>query len=330
MAQVDQGAAKSSKTPVLLAVLALAGAGILYWQFLYSPLQEERDKLTREHKKLSGENKTLKDEDRIQSAILDCQDDLSALNRQNELMLPADPEPVAFLKVLTSMAGTAGLAQGPTKILKESVVAPPPAQPKAKAPAKGKKAEPSAEEKKKAAEAKAAAAADNASKPCWEKIPGLSADPSSKASFVRVPFEIEVRGTFYQLTRYFWMLYEHAKAGRIITIENLTLTDAVGTADGVMLTARFVAVGFREGDKAVEAKGAATEAAAPPASTTTGSAGTPGGARARVEDANAVREGSVGRVQDQPTDPTTGSPPKPVPGGAPQPVQPAPAPGGTP
>jgi Tfp pilus assembly protein PilO len=293
MAQIDpsgQGK-KSAKTAITLAVIGVVGLAVVYWQFIYSPLEEEVQRKRANHRKLDKENRDLKEEAKIQTAMLECQPELDALNRQNELMLPSESETVAFMKVLTNLAGTAGLAQGPTKKLAEATVtAPPPAAPpkdakkdKGKKKGKGGKADKQADKEADKAEA-AAAAAETKDLPCWERVPGLKADAAAKASFVRVPFEIEVRGTFHQLTKYFWLLHEHAKTGRIITVENLNLKEPKATADGIVVTASFVAVGFREADR--------------PAGEAGGAGGGAGGkdimgTKAAVREAAAAREGQA-------------------------------------
>ncbi|HEU5055063.1 MAG TPA: type 4a pilus biogenesis protein PilO [Kofleriaceae bacterium] len=281
MAQID-ASKKSARTAITLAVLGALGLAIVYWQFIYSPLEEEVQQKRASHRKLDKENRDLKEEAKIQSAMLECQPELDALNRQNELMLPAESETVAFMKVLTNLAGTAGLAQGPTKKLPEAQVSapPPPAAPKEKKDKDDKKKKSKAD--KEAEKARAEAEAKDL--PCWERVPGLKTDQAGKASFVRVPFEIEVRGTFHQLTKYFWLLHEHAKTGRIITVENLTLKEPKATADGMVVTATFVAVGFREADRPAGEGGAS-------------GAGAGGkdimGARAAVQGAAATREGQA-------------------------------------
>lgn len=286
MAQIGASGRKSPRTVITLAVVGVVGLALIYWQFIYSPLEEEVQKKRSQHRKLDKENRDLKDEAKIQSAMLECQPELDALNRQNELMLPAESETVAFMKVLTNLAGSAGLAQGPTKKLAEAqVTAPAPAG--GEKPKKDKKKGKAGKEDKatdKAAD-KAAAEAEAKDLPCWERVPGLKADQSGKGSFVRVPFEIEVRGTFHQLTRYFWLLHEHAKTGRIITVENLSLESPKATADGMVVTAKFVAVGFRESDR--------------PAGEAAGGGGAGAiendikGTKAAVRDASAAREGQA-------------------------------------
>src|SRR5687768_8019249 len=201
MAREEAAGLRSPKAQIALVALAAAALGFLYWQFLYGPLVDDQTRLASNFKKLEKENQSLSEEERIQNDMLKCKPELDALNRENELMLPALAEPVAFLKNLSGMAATAGLEQGPTRMLAEAEVAAPP---------------PSADDKR-AADGKQGKPGDAA--PCWEKVPGLTASAADKATFVRVPFVIEVRGTFHQLMRYFWMLHEHGKAGRIITVE---------------------------------------------------------------------------------------------------------------
>jgi Tfp pilus assembly protein PilO len=233
---------RSPRAQIAVVVLGAAALAILYWQFVYSPLTDEEARFASSFKKLEKENQTLGEEERIQNDMLKCKPELDALNRENELMLPSEAEPVAFLKNLSSMAATAGLEQGPTKMMPEADVQAPPQ---------------AAEEKRLAEEKKASDAAAKAggadAVPCWEKLPGLEAEAAARATFVRVAFVLEVRGTFHQLMRYFWMIHEHANAGRIITVEDLGLTRPVSGADGIVMTARFTAVGFREPDGAAAA-----------------------------------------------------------------------------
>lgn len=278
MARAEGGGLQSTRTQIALVVLATAALGVLYWQFIYSPLQDDEKKHQTNFRKLEKENKALSEEERVQNDMLKCKPELDALNRENELMLPAEAEPVAFLRNLSIMAASAGLEQGPTKMMAEAEVQAPP---------------PSAEEKQRADERKKAGAggkrpseglasllgAGEPAVPCWEKVPGLQADDTAKVSFVRVPFVIEVRGTFHQLMRYFHMLHQHAHAGRIITVEDFSLTDPQPSTDGISMTAKFIAVGFREPD------GAAVPEMPEPAA--------PRGGRAQVREATQRREGQV-------------------------------------
>lgn len=287
MAREEATGLRSPKAQVALVALGAVALAVVYWQLIYGPLVEDEQRLQANFKKLEKENQTLSEEERVQNDMIKCKPELDALNRENELMLPAEAEPVAFLKNLSSMAATAGLEQGPTKMLAESDVQAPPA---------------GADEKKKDARGSEPV-------PCWEKVPGLQAD-AAKATFVRVPFVIEVRGTFHQLMRYFWMVHEHANAGRIITIEDLSLTDAEPGTDGIVMTAKFIAVGFREPDSAA---GAAAEAE--PA---------PKGGKGQVRDATAKREaqveaasGAAGAASREAAPATTAAPATPPPAEAP-------------
>src|SRR6187399_2451342 len=162
MAQIGASGRKSPRTAITLAVVGVVGLALIYWQFIYSPLEEEVQKKRSQHKKLDKENRDLKEEAKIQSAMLECQPELDALNRQNELMLPAEGETVALMKVMTNLAGTAGLAQGPTKKLPEAQVSapPPPAAEKPKKDKDKKKGKDGKEDKDAAKVAKDAADAD--------------------------------------------------------------------------------------------------------------------------------------------------------------------------
>jgi Tfp pilus assembly protein PilO len=252
------------RTQLVLVVIVGLGLVIGYWQFLYSPLKDQQQKLNAQHNKLAKENRDLKEQAEIQSAMVACKPELDSLNRQNELMLPVESEAVAFLKVLTNLAGAASLRQGSTKKLGETTVNAP--APKAEGAAADGAAEGGGKGKGKGKGKggdKAATAAppppplaSGEAQPCWERVPGLKADQGAGATFVRVPYEIEVRGTFHQLIRYFWIIHENANNGRIITIENLTLDNPKPSADGILITAKFTAVGFRESD--AEGKAAAS------------------------------------------------------------------------
>jgi len=123
----------------------------------------------------------------------------------------------------------------------------------------------------------------------WKK---LGEEPIEQ--FVKVPVEIELVGSFMQLKRFFASLVEFKKEPtvdeqgveereRIVSIENLSLSAPVVRNREIVLTAKFVAVTFRQDDKA---KGAAPAAAVPSGGAKpTPPASTPAGAKARTEDA---------------------------------------------
>jgi type IV pilus assembly protein PilO len=126
----------------------------------------------------------------------------------------------------------------------------------------------------------------------WKKLP-----ESAVESFARVPVEIEVSGTFMQIKRFFASLIQRGvlttsdtsgdERERVISIENLQLVSPVVKNREIMLTAKFVAVTFRQEDKA--AAPAAKPGESPPqpsggtATPPMPGAGTPQGAKARVE-----------------------------------------------
>lgn len=111
--------------------------------------------------------------------------------------------------------------------------------------------------------------------------------------FIKVPVDIELIGSFMQLKRFFASLVQPAatpttddggveERERIVSIENLTLSQPVVRNREIVLTAKFTAVTFRQADAAAKAvqPPAPTKAGAPPPP-----AQTPAGAKARTEDA---------------------------------------------
>ncbi len=128
----------------------------------------------------------------------------------------------------------------------------------------------------------------------WRKLPETPVE-----TFVRVPVEIEVSGTFMQIKRFFASLVQRGvlttsdsgveERERIISIENLQLIQPTVRNREIVLVARFIAVTFRQEDKAETP--AAKAGSAPQPGQSGGSttppmpgAGTPQGAKARVED----------------------------------------------
>jgi len=132
----------------------------------------------------------------------------------------------------------------------------------------------------------------------WRK---LKEEPVEQ--FVRVPVEIEITGTFMQIKRFFASLVQKGVApsvsasgqveerDRIVSIDNLSLTTPVVKNREIHVTARFVAITFRQEDPAAvapeaqpKAKGAPAAGPAAPTRAPLPSARTPAGAKARVED----------------------------------------------
>jgi type II secretory pathway component PulM len=123
-------------------------------------------------------------------------------------------------------------------------------------------------------------------------------------SFVRVPVDFEIQGTFMQIKRFFALLVPHKRHAeqatddsgegeeheRIVSIENLSIGDPQVRNHELVLTARFTAMTFRKEEVApVVAPGMPAPRPAPrPASASSGAAmppaATPAGAKARVDD----------------------------------------------
>jgi Tfp pilus assembly protein PilO len=127
-------------------------------------------------------------------------------------------------------------------------------------------------------------------------------------TFVRVPVEYEIAGTYTQIKKFFASLVakrkkpgqQEATAGtdgeveereRIVSIENLSLTNPVVRNREIQLTAKFVASTYRMEESATPAPAAkkAAPAAAPAPAPAQGSAmppsNTPAGAKARTDNA---------------------------------------------
>lgn len=120
-------------------------------------------------------------------------------------------------------------------------------------------------------------------------------------SFVKVPVEIEIQGTFMQIKRFFASLVQKnvtpvtptegqvEERERIVSIENLSLTNPVVRNREIHLTAKFTAVTFRQDDKAAAKKDAKKPDAAKPGAKPLAPANTPQGAKQRTE--NAIDKG---------------------------------------
>jgi type IV pilus assembly protein PilO len=128
-------------------------------------------------------------------------------------------------------------------------------------------------------------------------------------SFMKVPVEIELVGTFMQLKRFFASLVEQPatpsvdeqgveERERIVSIENLSLTQPVGRNREMVLTAKFTAVTFRQDDskdkkdKAPAATKSGATAPLPPANTPAGAKVRAEDAMKKAEDRNGLQEGN--------------------------------------
>ena len=149
----------------------------------------------------------------------------------------------------------------------------------------------------------------------WLKRPEEPID-----SFVKVPVEVEITGTFIQIKRFFASLVQKnlvASEGdereRIVSIESLVISQPQVRNREIILNAKFTAVTYRQDEKPLGKAGAAGAAKPAPSplrprgaeSAPSGPAGgpsapsaaTPAGAKARVEDA--MQRGGEGRVDDE-------------------------------
>ncbi len=96
-------------------------------------------------------------------------------------------------------------------------------------------------------------------------------------SFIKVPVEVEISGTFMQIKRFFASMVQRdvrpgpgddraaAEPERIVSIENLALINPEVKNRELVLTARFTAVTFRQEDKAAQSPPAGGPPGAPPA-----------------------------------------------------------------
>ncbi len=117
-------------------------------------------------------------------------------------------------------------------------------------------------------------------------------------SFVRVPVDFEIQGTFMQIKKFFALLVPHKRHvgqadsngaestdseehERIVSIENLSIGDPQVRNHELVLTARFTAMTFRKEEAAAPA---AAPGAKPASSSAMPPAATPAGAKARVDD----------------------------------------------
>jgi len=118
-------------------------------------------------------------------------------------------------------------------------------------------------------------------------------------TYVRVPVDIEVAGTFYQINKYFHLLFQ---TERIISVEDLTLKSPVGKGEEIVLTAKFTSATYRQADRpksATPTPAAEQPAGIKPENTGQGAGQAPGksrlgkikdNAKEKVEDANANKE----------------------------------------
>jgi type IV pilus assembly protein PilO len=227
------------------AVFVVIGAalGLLYFQFVWKPLKADLAAAEQDNKSKSALNKKLADDIPKFDALKMKMKELTQVISENQKALPTEAEVPAFFETLERKVTESGVEINKWKKLKEEPV----------------------------------------------------------EQFVKVPVEIEITGTFMQIKRFFASLVQKdvapaVSAGgqveerdRIVSIDNLALTTPVVKNREIHLTAKFVAVTFRQEDPAAVAPAAPAKKGAAPAAPAGGtapplpSAGTPAGAKARVE-----------------------------------------------
>lgn len=132
-------------------------------------------------------------------------------------------------------------------------------------------------------------------------------------NFIKVPLDIEVTGTFYQIKRFFASLIQRDPVPvvlpdgttqvedreRIVTIENLQLVDPKGKNRELVLTAKFTASTFRQEAPAPDDTAAKPATPGTPAKPGSGSAGGSAGSAAPPSASPAGVKASMGSAMQQ-------------------------------
>ena len=218
--------AEFSRRPLQQKVLIFIGIGallgLLYWQFMLSSLIKERDTAQADLDAQKSEQDRLRAQKKRYDDLVADEARLRAEIEQNQKALPTESEMPAFFDMLSRKTGEAGIELVKREIKKDVVIeaggAPPP-------PPGGK--------------------------------PAPATVSAAAASFIKVPVDIEVTGTYYQLKKFMASLRPRKSEAqvtdpdaveekdRIITIESLAITDPKVRNSEIVLTARFTAATFR-------------------------------------------------------------------------------------
>ncbi len=259
-----------SRRPLQFKVLVFGGIGVLlgllYWQFMMSPLIKERDGASADLDGQKAEQGRLRQQKKKYDELVAAEAKLRADIEQNQKALPTEAEMPAFIDMLSRKSGEAGIELVKRDIKADIVI-----------------------------DAVAAGAAPAA--------PG-----AAPSSFVKVPVELEVIGTYYQIKKFMASLRPRRAAApstnpdsveekdRIVTIEALTISNPMVKNNEIILTARFTASTFRaKVSEAAPAAAPAPKPAPPPAGApATGPAVKPDTMKAKTEKA---MDASDGRVQ---------------------------------
>jgi Tfp pilus assembly protein PilO len=251
---------------VLIFIGIGAGIGLLYWQFMLSPLIKARDAAKADLDAQKGEQVRLRDQKKRYDALVADEAHLHDEIEQNQKALPTESEMPAFFDMLSRKTGEAGIELVKREIKKDVIIeagGPPPPPPGAKA---------------------------------------APATPvAGGASFIKVPVDIEVTGTFYQLKKFMSSLRPKAatdqpadpdaveEKDRIVTIEQLAIVDPKVRNNEIVLTARFTAATFRAKPPELIPGAAPGTPGGPPAPATPPTAG--GGAPANLAPGTPVPTG---------------------------------------
>lgn len=219
-----------SRRPLQYKVLVFVGVGallgLLYWQFALSPLRKERDAAAADLEGQKAEAKKLKQQKKRYDDLVADEAKLKEEIEQNQKALPTEAEMPAFLDMLSRKTGEAGVEMLKRDVRRDVLI-----------------------EASMAGTAPAAPAAKGAP-------PAAAATPP--ASFIKVPVDLEITGTFYQIKKFMASLRPKRGAAvtatnpdqveekdRIVTVESITIADPKVKNNEIILTAKFVAATFR-------------------------------------------------------------------------------------
>ena len=227
MASLNAAINEFARRPPQFKVAVFGGLavvlGLLYWQFLLSPINVKRDETRSAISSLEGERDKLTAQEKEYRELLDKRERLERVTKTIERVLPTDAELPAFFEMLDRRFSEAGV------------------------------------------EARKVA-----------RKPEVTVD-----SFIKVPVEIEITGTYLQIKRFFASLVAGKPVGdgegadateaaleqdRIITVQDFSLKRATSEkrADGVeLLSAKFTAATFRQEGSIAPAGATPSKAAAP-------------------------------------------------------------------
>jgi len=219
-----------SRRPLQYKAMVFAGVGallgLLYWQFMLSPLRKERDAAAADLDSQKAESSRLKQQKKHYDELVADETKLKAEIEQNQKALPTEAEMPAFLDMLSRKTGEAGVEMLKRDVRKDVII-------------------------------EASTAGTTPAAPAKPGAPA-AAPATPPASFIKVPVDLEITGTFYQIKKFMASLRPKRTAAnaaanpdqveekdRIVTIESLTITDPKVKNNEIILTARFVAATFR-------------------------------------------------------------------------------------